>query len=547
MATLPTPQQPAAPPVAQQAQSDLERVERKVEAARAVLVRLLQDLVVAENALSNSQAQRIVEANEHLVVAALHHHEVAETAAMALDEVARAAETDPLTGLPNRTLLLDRFAQAIVAARRRGGRLALLFLDLDDFKRVNDTQGHAAGDAMLQRVAQRLRAAVREADTVSRHGGDEFLVLLSEVARREDAIRIADKLLSALAAPGPAPGWAKGVTASIGISLYPDDGEDVKTLVERADAAMYQAKRQGPGHRACHGEAAVAPRSPAPAPASAHDRVLAEQQRRNAHLQEANESLVLAALGAQELQAAAERAQQRQAELLAAVTAELSDPHAPIRLATAMLGRASSDEPLLPRVQALIAEQVQHMTRLLAAAGAATPAGAGPAQAGEPAEMAAVIEGAVARCRAPFDLRGQRLVLTVGAGPLVVRGDPERLTLLLGNLLDNASKYTPDGGTIRVDAGAQRSELVIAVSDDGIGITPAALPGVFEPFGQDSRAIGFNGVGVGIGLPVVRALVQELGGSVAAESAGHGRGSRFVVRLPLLPGGGADGALAAAT
>ena len=543
MSTPQPPQGMPAPDPAQRAREDLERVERKVEAARAVLVRLLQDVVVAESQLSNSQAQRIVEANEQLVLAALHHQAEAETAALALSEVAQAAEIDALTQLPNRTLLLDRFAQAITAARRRGGRLALLFLDLVDFKQVNDSRGHAVGDAVLQQVARRLRAAVREVDTVSRHGGDEFLILLTEVSQRDDAAHLAEKLLATLAEPEPAQQWA-GMSASIGISLFPDDGDDARTLIERADAAMYLAKRQGPGHSASHGEAAAP--QPAPPVASLQARVLAEQQRRNAQLQEANERLVLAALGAQQLQEAAERAQQRQAELLAAVNAELSDPHAPIRLATAMLGRACIDEPLLPRVQALIAEQTQHMARLVAAAAATPRADAGKAQTGRPTDMAAVIRDVEAGCRLQLELRQQRLALTVAAGPLVVHGEPARLTLLLTNLLDNASKYTADGGAIRLDAARRGGELVITVDDEGIGIAPAALPGIFEPFGQDSRALGFNGVSVGIGLPVVRALVQDLGGSVGADSAGPGRGTRFVVSLPLMPQGLADGAAAVA-
>ncbi len=525
---------------AQQARDDFERIERKVESARALLVRLLQEVVVAESRLSNNQAQRIVEANEQLVVAALHSQAEADTAAMALSEAAHSAEIDALTQLPNRTLLLDRFSQAIAAAKRHSGRLALLFLDLDDFKLVNDVQGHAVGDMVLQQVARRLRAVVRESDTISRHGGDEFLILIAEVTQRSDAVHLAEKLLAALATPEPEQNWA-GMRASIGISLYPDDGEEATTLIERADAAMYEAKRRGGGRCACHGDVAASPSSPASPPVTAHERALVEQQRRNAQLQEANERLVLAALGAQELQAAAERAQQRQTELLAAVTAELSDPRAPIRLATAMLGRARNDEPLLPRVQALIAEQVQHMARLLASAGAAVPGDARPAQVHEPTDMSAVIESAAADCRPLFELRGQSLALNVAAGPLRVRGEPERLGLLLGNLLDNASKFTPDGGAIRLDAAAQGSELSIVVADDGIGITPAALAGVFEPFGHDSRTIGFNGVGVGIGLPVVRALVQELGGTVVAESAGHGFGARFVVCLPLQRGGEADG------
>jgi len=116
-----------------------------------------------------------------------------------------------------------------------------------------------------------------------------------------------------------------------------------------------------------------------------------------------------------------------------------------------------------------------------------------------------------------------------------VQGDSDRLLHLLGNLLENASKYTPDGGTVRLEAAVDGSTVVLSVTDDGIGITPEGVPRLFEPFGHDSHAYGFNGVSTGIGLPVVRVLVNELGGTVVAQSAGNGHGSRFVVTLPSAP------------
>ena len=142
-----------------------------------------------------------------------------------------------------------------------------------------------------------------------------------------------------------------------------------------------------------------------------------------------------------------------------------------------------------------------------------------------------------------MELRFQRLTLDVPAGPIAVVGDPDRSAHLLVNLLDNASKFTPDHGAIRLEAVVDGRNVLLTVTDDGIGITPSFVPRLFEPFGQDSRAMGFNGVGVGIGLPVVRALVKEMGGTVTAESAGNGRGSRFIVTLPLA---GADPVVASA-
>ena len=155
------------------------------------------------------------------------------------------AEHDALTDLPNRLLLNDRLARAIALARRYGRRLAVLFLDCDRFKHINDTLGHATGDQVLRSVARRLTTCVRESDTVSRHGGDEFLVLLSEVDQPEDAGLIAEKIVSSIGEPHQVAGHELALTASVGIALYPEDGQDAQSLIMRADTAMYHAKNTG--------------------------------------------------------------------------------------------------------------------------------------------------------------------------------------------------------------------------------------------------------------------------------------------------------------
>jgi len=159
--------------------------------------------------------------------------------------IADLAQHDVLTGLPNRRLLHDRLTQAIVLARRRGTQLAVLFLDLDRFKHVNDSLGHEVGDKLLQSVSRRLQAAVRTSDTISRQGGDEFVLLLSEVAHGSDAAYSAQKMIAALTAPHAIDNQDLHITASIGVSLYPDDGDDAETLLKNADAAMYHAKERG--------------------------------------------------------------------------------------------------------------------------------------------------------------------------------------------------------------------------------------------------------------------------------------------------------------
>jgi diguanylate cyclase (GGDEF)-like protein/PAS domain S-box-containing protein len=159
--------------------------------------------------------------------------------------LAHLAQHDFLTDLPNRLLLRDRLQQAISSARRRGGQVAVLFLDLDRFKRINDSLGHSVGDRLLQEVATRLRGSVRRSDTVGRLGGDEFVVVLPELPSSENASTSAAKLLSALAVPYFIGSDRLHVPASIGISVYPDDAEDADTLLGNADTAMYHAKQDG--------------------------------------------------------------------------------------------------------------------------------------------------------------------------------------------------------------------------------------------------------------------------------------------------------------
>ena len=155
---------------------------------------------------------------------------------------------DALTGLPNRLLFDDRLSRSILSARRRGGKLAVLFVDLDKFKQVNDNYGHHIGDLLLKEVAVRLRSCLREEDTVSRFGGDEFGILLTSVSSQEDCVRVITHLLKTLRAVFIAEGIMLFPDASIGVSLYPGDGDDEKILMRRADQAMYAAKRNSSCH-----------------------------------------------------------------------------------------------------------------------------------------------------------------------------------------------------------------------------------------------------------------------------------------------------------
>jgi diguanylate cyclase (GGDEF)-like protein len=186
-----------------------------------------------------------------LVISAFDAHFAAHTARLAdslqaaNDQLRNIALHDKLTGLPNRFLLDDRLEQAVYRAGRNGGRFALLFVDLDRFKPVNDSFGHRIGDELLKSVAQRLKDCVRKGDTVARTGGDEFVIVLNEMGKSADAASVSGKVLEALTRPFHIEGNELGISCSIGISVFPEDGGDITTLMINADKAMYHAKKTG--------------------------------------------------------------------------------------------------------------------------------------------------------------------------------------------------------------------------------------------------------------------------------------------------------------
>ena len=203
------------------------RTEKKTSKARIALSEQLRD------------------ANEQLILATIHAQIMTEAAEQTVAIMTHMAEHDFLTGLPNRALLTDRLAQAMALAQRHGKKVALMYLDVDNFKHINDSLGHAIGDLLLQSIAHRLLTCVRLSDTVSRQGGDEFVVMLPEAEDVLDAAHTAKKLIAAVAKPHLIADHQLHVTLSIGISLYPDDGKDVETVLRNADIAMYQAKKGG--------------------------------------------------------------------------------------------------------------------------------------------------------------------------------------------------------------------------------------------------------------------------------------------------------------
>lgn len=531
----PTGPGPGAVPDLAAAQRERASLGIEIEALQATLVRLLQDVVDAEQQRNSHPTQQLLEANQQLVLAALASQAQADTATAALNEVEQLQTLDELTRLPNRHTLLDRFAQAVAQARRHETRLALLFLDLDHFKPLNDHHGHAFGDVVLRLVAERLVAAVREGDTVSRHGGDEFLILLAEVHQASDVQAVADKLMQAIAMPARVLGQTVQLTASVGVAIYPEHGLDLVTLTAYADAAMYTHKRRRPEQTptpAIHqGPLASAAAASAPGTAAAPE---ADPTRRLADLREANEQLVLAALDAQQLQAAAERARLRQAAFMDAVADELGNPLAPIRIATSLLGRLQGEDTLLPRVRQVIAQQMSQISNLVSRLISATAQPNTGLQLEHAwVDMVAVVQAALATYRPVLQQHRLRLDWQPPAAPVATLGDARRLQQIVANLLDQACTHTPDGGRISLTLSHAANTLTLTVADNGLGIPPGALADVFEPFVLDLHALDFNGVGLGLGLPVARALVLAHGGQISAHSEGVRRGSRFVVELPL--------------
>jgi diguanylate cyclase (GGDEF)-like protein/PAS domain S-box-containing protein len=196
-----------------------------------------------ESAIEDSAAP-IHDRSGRVIGAVIVFHDVSAARAMSI-QMTHSAQHDVLTSLPNRLLLNDRITQSIAVARRQKKNLAIIFLDLDRFKYINDSLGHAVGDDLLQSVSRRLLASVRRSDTVSRQGGDEFVILLSDLAHPEDAATSAQKLLLSLSAPHHLGGRDLHIGGSIGISVYPADGRDAEMLIKSADTAMYHAKDNG--------------------------------------------------------------------------------------------------------------------------------------------------------------------------------------------------------------------------------------------------------------------------------------------------------------
>lgn len=524
------------------ARETVHLLNEQAEQLRTQLTTLRQSVREIRRDFSDNQATQLKEANEELVLAALHANEIAESAMSNLNQLTRISQRDVVTGMPNRALILDRLDNAIATARRHGTRLAVVFIDLDHFKPINDLLGHAGGDEVLQLVAHRLQSSVRESDTVSRYGGDEFLVLLTDASQPSDAALIVGKMLSALAVTCSVGGHSLRVSASVGITMYPEDGDDPVTLINRADAAMYRVKRAGGGDFEFHHE--DIPDGPVRAPyaidvpqlpVTRYEFVPTDPESGLQDLQLANKQLVITALTAQESEADAKQAHRCQIEFMAMVAHELRSPLTPIRIAAGLLTKRSpTGEMSFERLQTIIEQQVVHMSRLIddLLEGSRASIGKLRLERGM-VDLISILSLALTTCQPAMDIRLQKLSVQLPAGPLHFFGDPVRLTQIFCNLLDNASKYTPASGDITLALEESERVVTITVADNGVGIASELLPNIFDLFVQDTHGQLSTLGGLGIGLAVVRNLVEAHGGTVVGRSAGKNLGSEFVVTLPL--------------
>jgi signal transduction histidine kinase/ActR/RegA family two-component response regulator len=251
-------------------------------------------------------------------------------------------------------------------------------------------------------------------------------------------------------------------------------------------------------------------------------------------LREANEHLVLATVHAQHLQEDAEAANRRQNEFLAMLAHELRNPLSPIGMAASLLERTPNASPQLHKLSRVIGRQVDHMAKLLDDLLDAARISSGKITLNtQPLRLADILQQAVDTMQPCIQERGQTLQTELPPASVVVEGDQVRLTQVFTNLLANSSKYTGDGGKLRLSVRLDAGEVAVAVEDNGAGIAPEIIPFIFDLFTQGPRSLARSEGGLGVGLNVVRNLVGMHAGTVTAESAGAGQGSRFTVRLPL--------------
>lgn len=490
---------------------------------------------------------RLVALNQQLATSLREAQDRVRTSSRLLDDMSRAMGPDTLTYLPNRVLLLDRVTQAVAVARLHHSRLAVLVVELGNLRMLAERFGKGSGNAILRAVAMRLRDALGTVETVSRHGNDRFIVLLPEVLLDETE-SVVQRILSALDAPLGVDDSLPPVTVGIGVAFFPDHGRSPLELIGSAECAARRAGETGDRAVVIFDRSMQPVASPSfiyggdmpivePWDEAPPD---VERSPLQVYMCEANEQLLMASLTSLDKKELAEQALRRQTDFLAVLAHELRTPLTPISVASAMMSDVEPDQ--IPRLQGVINRQIVHISRMLTDLLEVSRINAGKVSLRrEVVSLVSVIHHVVDTCAPGIEARGQVFTRTLPKGPIRVFGDPVRLAQIFTNLLDNASRYTPERGTVRLAVEADETSVTVTVTDSGIGIAAETLPSVFEPFVQHRSAVAFNGAGLGIGLTVVRDMCEAHGGRVEAYSEGGDRGASFVVTLPRVFDAGSSG------
>jgi diguanylate cyclase len=500
---------------------------------------LLGRIRVVTHELPVIVTEEILEASELLAVTALHATAVAEESRETLERAARPFDVDALTGLPNRALFRDRFSQALAHARRRNARVALLFVDLDHFKEINDVHGHAVGDMIIRYVANRLKDAGRDVDTVCRHGGDEFLILLSEIVDTTSASRFAEKVTNALSEPIRIGDSTFAIAASIGISLYPDDGDDQELLIQRADAAMYVAKRNGNGIAYASVQHQVVPSTHFPTIASgAHDPIgllevaLAESQTIIADLKATNVRLELDILNAEREQVKANEAKQYQSRLLNVVAHELRSSLSPLQSAADVLTLVRMDPSLMGRLELVLKRQIGHIFTLLTDLLDVSRLNMGRLTIDvERVDMGDVVEHAASQVANGLAKREHDVLVTIETDSRHVLGDKARLTQVVATLLDRVSANLKQGAEITASLYDHDGTLILAIAEGRDTTVAHDAHAQALDLNDDLSSATASDV-MTVAVMVVIELLKSHGGQLTVSRADNGEISRMQIALP---------------
>lgn len=505
----------------------------------ALVQGLLGRIRVVTQELPVIVTEEILEATELLAVTALHASAAADESRENLERAARPFDVDVLTGLPNRALFRDRFSQALAHARRRHARVAVLFVDLDHFKEINDAHGHAVGDMIIRYVANCLKDSGRDVDTVCRHGGDEFLILLSEIGDATSAARFAEKVTTVLREPVRIGDATFTISASIGISLYPDDGEDQEVLVQRADAAMYVAKRNGNG--VAFASAQHQPLNPMSAPKSVpegHDPIgllevaLAEAHQSLADLKATNARLELDILNAEREQIKANEAKQYQSHLLNVVAHELRNSLSPLQSAADVLSLVRMDPSLMQRLELVLKRQIAHIFTLLTDLLDVSRLNMGRLTIDlERVDVGEVIESAVAQLATGLAKRDHNVNVRIETDQPIILGDKVRLAQVVTTLLDRLSASLKQGALITVSLYDVDGKLVMAIAE-GRGASQAHDRHAQMLDLSDDRPTSSSSDILTVAVMVVIELLKSHGGQLTVSRTDNRDAPRLQIVLP---------------